>query len=144
MFRFASFDCLRGCHARWSDVNRATLIWSWFVKTTKENILEMGGRIYAGTPDEVVSQQAIFTRKGTDRIMRYAFDLAMKRERKNLTSATKSNGIIHSMPFWDERLEAISAEYPDVETSKFHIDILTARFVTNPDWFDVVVIKLVW
>ena len=100
---------------------------------------EMGGRIYAGTPDEVVSQQAIFTRKGTDRIMRYAFDLAMKRDRKNLTSATKSNGIIHSMPFWDERFEAISAEYPDVETSKFHIDILTARFVTNPDWFDVVV-----
>lgn len=100
---------------------------------------EIGGRIYRGTPDEMVSQQAIFTRKGTDRIMRYAFDLAQTRARKHLTSATKSNGIIHSMPFWDERFEAISAEYPDVETAKFHIDILTARFVTNPDWFDVVV-----
>jgi len=100
---------------------------------------EMGGRIFQGTPDEVVSQQAIFTRKGTDRIMRFAFELAQKRARKKLTSATKSNGIIHSMPFWDERFEALSKEYPDVTTDKFHIDILTARFVTNPDWFDVVV-----
>jgi len=100
---------------------------------------EMGGRIFQGTPDEVVSQQAIFTRKGTDRIMRFAFELAQKRARKKLTSATKSNGIIHSMPFWDERFEVLSKEYPDVTTDKFHIDILTARFVTNPDWFDVVV-----
>ena len=84
-------------------------------------------------------QQNIFTRLGTDRIMRYAFELAQTRERKHLTSATKSNGIIHSMPFWDERFETISAEYPDVSTDKFHIDILTAHFVRNPDWFDVVV-----
>ena len=100
---------------------------------------EIGGRLYKGTDNEMAVQQNIFTRFGTDRIMRYAFELAQTRERKHLTSATKSNGIIHSMPFWDERFETISAEYPDVSTDKFHIDILTAHFVRNPDWFDVVV-----
>ena len=100
---------------------------------------EIGGRLYKGTDNEMAVQQNIFTRLGTDRIMRYAFELAQTRERKHLTSATKSNGIIHSMPFWDERFETISAEYPDVSTDKFHIDILTAHFVRNPDWFDVVV-----
>ena len=100
---------------------------------------EVGGRLYAGTDQELAVQQAIFTRKGTDRIMRYAFDLARTRERKHVTSATKSNGIIHSMPYWDDRFEAVSVDYPDVTTDKFHIDILTAHFVRNPDWFDVVV-----
>ena len=100
---------------------------------------EIGGRLYKGTDAEMAVQQNIFTRQGCDRIMRYAFELARTRERKHLTSATKSNGIIHSMPFWDERFEAIGAEYPDVTTDKFHIDILTAHFVRNPDWFDVVV-----
>ncbi|MEK9564949.1 MAG: isocitrate/isopropylmalate family dehydrogenase, partial [Deltaproteobacteria bacterium] len=99
---------------------------------------ESGGRIYAGTEQEIVLQESIFTRHGTDRILRYAFDLAKKRAGK-LTSATKSNGIIHSMPFWDERVKAISSEYPDVEVNQFHIDILTAHFVLHPDWFDVVV-----
>ncbi len=92
----------------------------------------------AGTEQEIVLQESIFTRHGTDRILRYAFDLAKKRAGK-LTSATKSNGIIHSMPFWDERVQAISSEYPDVEVNQFHIDILTAHFVLHPDWFDVVV-----
>ncbi len=100
---------------------------------------EIGGRLYAGTEEEMVCQQAVFTRKGTDRIMRYAFELASRRPRRHVTSATKSNGIIHSMPYWDERFEVMAAEYPGVDTAKFHIDILTARFVTNPDWFDVVV-----
>ncbi len=100
---------------------------------------EIGGRLYAGTDDEVVVQQSLFTRRGCERIMRYAFELAQTRERKHLTSATKSNGIIHSMPYWDERFEAISRDYPDVTTDKFHIDILSAHFVRNPDWFDVVV-----
>ena len=100
---------------------------------------EIGGRLYAGTDDEVVVQQSIFTRRGCERIMRYAFELAQTREAKHLTSATKSNGIIHSMPYWDERFEAISKDYPDVTTDKFHIDILSAHFVRNPDWFDVVV-----
>ncbi len=99
----------------------------------------IGGRSFEGTEQEMAIQQSVFTRHGTNRIMRYAFDLARTRSRKHVTSATKSNGIIHSMPYWDERFLAISAEYPDVETDQFHIDILTAQFVRNPDWFDVVV-----
>ena len=100
---------------------------------------EIGGRLYEGTEHELAVQQAVFTRHGTHRIMRYAFDLARTRPRKHVSSATKSNGIIHSMPYWDERFAAISAEYPDVETAQFHIDIMTAHFVRHPDWFDVVV-----
>jgi tartrate dehydrogenase/decarboxylase / D-malate dehydrogenase len=100
---------------------------------------EIGGRLYEGTDQELAVQQAVFTRHGTDRIMRYAFDLAQKRARKHVSSATKSNGIIHSMPYWDERFAVISAEYPDTDTAQFHIDIMTANFVMHPDWFDVVV-----
>ena len=99
---------------------------------------EIGGRIYKGTEMETVSQESIFTRKGVDRVMHYAFEQAKKR-RKKVTSATKSNGIIHTMPFWDERFEEISKLYPDVTTDKYHIDILTANFVLHPDWYDVVV-----
>jgi tartrate dehydrogenase/decarboxylase/D-malate dehydrogenase len=100
---------------------------------------EIGGRLYRGAPEEMAVQQAIFTRKGCDRIMRYAFELAGKRPKRHLTSATKSNGIIHSMPYWDERFAAMAKEYPQVKTDQFHIDILTAHFVQHPDWFDVVV-----
>jgi tartrate dehydrogenase/decarboxylase/D-malate dehydrogenase len=100
---------------------------------------EMGGRIYNGTPQEMAIQESIFTRHGVDRIIRFAFELAGRRDRRKVTSATKSNGIIHTMPYWDERFAAVAADYPDIETDKFHIDILTARFVSNPDWFDVVV-----
>ncbi len=100
---------------------------------------QIGGRVYEGTDLEMAVQETVFTRKGVDRIMRYAFELAQNRPRKHLTSATKSNGIIHTMPFWDERFKAISQEYPDVKTAQFHIDILTAHFVQHPDWFDVVV-----
>jgi len=100
---------------------------------------EIGGRLYTGTDDELAVQQAVFTRRGCDRIMRYAFELARRRPRKHVTSATKSNGIIHSMPFWDERFAAIGREYEDVKTAQYHIDILTAHFVQHPDWFDVVV-----
>ena len=100
---------------------------------------EIGGRLYGGTDDEMVTQQTVFTRRGVDRILKYAFDLAQSRPARHLTSATKSNGIIHTMPYWDERVEAMGAGYPDVEVDKFHIDILTAHFVRNPDWFDVVV-----
>ena len=74
-----------------------------------------------------------------DRILRYAFDLARSLPKKHLTSATKSNGIMHTMPFWDERFAAIASEYPDVLADQYHIDILTAHFVLHPDWFDVVV-----
>ena len=87
----------------------------------------------------MVLQETVFTRKGVDRIFRYAFDLARKREAKHVTSATKSNGIIHTMPFWDERFAAIAEEYPDIRTDQYYIDILTAQFVLHPDWFDVVV-----
>lgn len=100
---------------------------------------EIGGRLYRDSEYEMAVQENVFTRRGTDRVMRYAFELANTRKRKHVTSATKSNGIIHTMPFWDERFEAIAAEYPNVTTDKFHIDILTAHFVLHPDWFDVVV-----
>jgi tartrate dehydrogenase/decarboxylase/D-malate dehydrogenase len=112
----------------------------WVVRENNEGeYSEIGGRLYADTDAEVVVQENVFTRRGVDRIMRYAFELARTRERKHVTSATKSNGIIHTMPYWDERFEAMAAEYPDVATSKYHIDILTANFVLHPDWFDVVV-----
>jgi tartrate dehydrogenase/decarboxylase/D-malate dehydrogenase len=100
---------------------------------------EIGGRLYQGTDEEMAVQQAVFTRKGVDRVMRYAFELAMTRPRRHVTSATKSNGIIHSMPFWDERFAAMATRYPEVKTAQYHIDILTAHFVQHPDWFDVVV-----
>jgi tartrate dehydrogenase/decarboxylase/D-malate dehydrogenase len=98
----------------------------------------VGGRVHEGTPYEMVVQEAIFTKMGVDRVMKYAFELAGKRNNK-LASATKSNGIIHSMTYWDERFVEIGKEYPKVEQSKFHIDILCAQFVQHPDWFDVVV-----
>ena len=100
---------------------------------------QIGGRLYEDTDLEMVVQETVFTRKGVDRIMQYAFELAQSRPRKHLTSATKSNGIIHTMPYWDERFRTISQQYPDVKTAQFHIDILTAHFVQHPDWFDVVV-----
>jgi len=100
---------------------------------------EIGGRLYVGTDQETVVQESIFTRKGVDRVLRYAFELAQSRAAKHLTSATKSNGIIHTMPFWDARVEAMAKAYPEVAVDKFHIDILTAHFVRHPDWFDVVV-----
>jgi tartrate dehydrogenase/decarboxylase/D-malate dehydrogenase len=97
-----------------------------------------GGRMFAGSERELVIQEAVFTRQGVDRILRYAFELAGRR-RGHLTSATKSNGIIHTMPYWDERFKAVAADYPNIKTDQFHIDILSAHFVQHPDWFDVVV-----
>ncbi len=100
---------------------------------------QIGGRLYGGTDQELVTQNMMFTRQGTDRILRYAFELARKEGRKKVTSATKSNGILHTMPYWDERFAAMAVNYPDIETDQFHIDILCAHFVQHPDWFDVVV-----
>jgi tartrate dehydrogenase/decarboxylase/D-malate dehydrogenase len=99
---------------------------------------EVGGRHYAHTEAEMAVQEAIFTRRGCDRIMQYAFELAQTRKR-HVTSATKSNGIVHTMPFWDERLSCVSQNYSDVRVDQYHIDILSAHFVRHPDWFDVVV-----
>lgn len=97
-----------------------------------------GGILYQGTPEELVIQESVFSRRATDRILRYAFELARTRRNK-VSLATKSNGIKIAMPYWDERFAAVAAEYPDVAANKFHIDILTAHFVNHPDWFDVVV-----
>lgn len=99
---------------------------------------EVGGRVNRNTELDMAIQEVIFTRRAVDRIIRYAFELARTRK-KHVTSATKSNGIVYAMPFWDERFAAISPEYPDVKADQFHIDILTAHFVAHPDWFDVVV-----
>jgi tartrate dehydrogenase/decarboxylase / D-malate dehydrogenase len=99
---------------------------------------EVGGRLYRGTPDEAAIQESVFTRRGVERVMRYAFDLARSREGR-LASATKSNGIIHSMPFWDEIFRELAAEHPEVKTSEYHIDALAALFVLDPTRFDVVV-----
>ena len=105
---------------------------------------QMGGRMYEGTPREMVIQEAVFTRQGVDRILRHAFEVASKRavekgQKGRVTSATKSNGIIHTMPYWDERFAAMAEQFPNIETDQFHIDILSAHFVQHPDWFDVVV-----
>lgn len=99
---------------------------------------EVGGRLYRGTEADLAVQESIFTRRGCDRIIGYAFDLAQKRK-GHVTSATKSNGIIHTMPFWDERFSDMARNFPNVRTDQYHIDILSAHFVLHPDWFDVVV-----
>jgi tartrate dehydrogenase/decarboxylase/D-malate dehydrogenase len=99
----------------------------------------MGGRLYQGSPQEVVIQNSVFTRFGVERVIRYAFQLARETGRKRVTSATKSNAINFTMPFWDSVFNDIAAEYPDLETDKFHIDALCARFVTDPQRFEVVV-----
>jgi tartrate dehydrogenase/decarboxylase/D-malate dehydrogenase len=98
----------------------------------------IGGRFKEGTEDEYVTQETVFTKKGVDRVMKYAFELAQNRKKK-ITSATKSNGIIHTMTYWDERFASLGNEYAEIEKLQFHIDILCAHFVQHPDWFDVVV-----
>jgi tartrate dehydrogenase/decarboxylase/D-malate dehydrogenase len=112
----------------------------WVVRENSEGeYSSVGGRMYAGTEREFVTQQAVFSRQGVDRILKYAYELAMTRPKKHLTSATKSNGISISMPYWDERVKEMAREYPQVKTDWYHIDILCAHFIMNPDRFDVVV-----
>lgn len=108
-------------------------------ENTEGEYSSIGGKMYEGTPREMVFQESVFSRTGVDRILKFAFDLAQRRPKKHLTSATKSNGISITMPYWDERVVAMSKNYPDVKWDKYHIDILTAHFVQHPDWFDVVV-----
>lgn len=108
-------------------------------ENTEGEYSAVGGISFPGTPREVVIQETVMTRFGTDRILRYAFELAKNRPKKHLTSATKSNGIAITMPWWDSRVEAMAIKYPSIRTDKYHIDILTAQFVMNPDRFDVVV-----
>ena len=112
----------------------------WVVReNTEGEYSSVGGRMFPGTDREVVLQETVMTRFGVDRVLRFAYDLAQSREAKHLTSATKSNGLAISMPWWDERVEEMGRNYPDVRSDKYHIDILTAQFVMNPDRFDVVV-----
>ncbi|MEN3275687.1 MAG: tartrate dehydrogenase/decarboxylase / D-malate dehydrogenase [Massilia sp.] len=108
-------------------------------ENTEGEYSSVGGRMFEGTERELVLQEAVFTRHGTDRILKYAFDLAQRRPKKHLTAATKSNGIAISMPYWDERVAAIGEQYGDVKWDKYHVDILAARFVLSPERFDVVV-----
>jgi tartrate dehydrogenase/decarboxylase/D-malate dehydrogenase len=112
----------------------------WVVReNTEGEYSQIGGRAFAGTDQEFVVQEAIFTRRGTDRIIRFAFELARRLGRDHVTSATKSNGIFYSMPFWDERFSAISKEFPEIRADQYHVDILAARFVMSPERFSVVV-----
>jgi tartrate dehydrogenase/decarboxylase/D-malate dehydrogenase len=108
-------------------------------ENTEGEYSSIGGRMFPGTEREVVIQETVMSRIGVDRILKFAFDLAQKRPKKHLTSATKSNGISITMPYWDERVEEMAKAFPDVRWDKYHIDILTAHFVLNPDKFDVVV-----
>ena len=108
-------------------------------ENTEGEYSAIGGRMFEGTERETVIQESIFTRKGVDRVLKYAFELAQQRPKKHLTSAPKSNGMAISMPYWDERVENMAVAYPDVRWDKYHIDILTARFVLSPERFDVVV-----
>ena len=108
-------------------------------ENTEGEYSSIGGRMFEGSEREVVIQETVMSRVGVDRVLKYAFEEALKRPRRKLTSATKSNGISITMPYWDERVEAMAKQYPQVKQDKFHIDILTAHFVQRPDFFDVVV-----
>ena len=108
-------------------------------ENTEGEYSSIGGRMFPDTEREFVVQETVMTRHGVDRVLKFAFELAKSRGKKHLTSATKSNGISITMPYWDERVEAMAKAYPDVRWDKYHIDILTANFVLHPDWFDVVV-----
>src|SRR3954467_5011279 len=112
----------------------------WVVReNTEGEYSSIGGRMFPGTEREVVIQETVMSRTGVDRVLKFAFELAASRPKRHLTSATKSNGISITMPYWDERGEAMAKNYPAVKWDKYHIDILTANFVLHPDWFDVVV-----
>ena len=112
----------------------------WIVReNTEGEYSSVGGRMYEGTPREIVIQETVMSRHGVDRVLKFAFELAASRPRRKLTSATKSNGIAITMPYWDERVEAMARAYPQVAVDRFHIDILTAHFVQRPQHFDVVV-----
>ena len=108
-------------------------------ENTEGEYSSVGGRMFKNTDREIAIQETIMSAHGVDRVQKFAFELAKQRKRKKLTNATKSNGISITMPFWDERFNAMKENYPDIETDQYHIDILVARFVLNPEWFDVVV-----
>ena len=108
-------------------------------ENTEGEYSSVGGRMYKGSDREIAIQETIMSRHGVDRVQKFAFELANNRPRKKLTNATKSNGISITMPFWDERFNHNKKKFPNIKTDQFHIDILAARFVLTPEWFDVVV-----
>jgi tartrate dehydrogenase/decarboxylase/D-malate dehydrogenase len=108
-------------------------------ENTEGEYSSVGGRMYRNTQREIAIQETIMSSFGVDRVQKYAFELAKSKSRKKVTNATKSNGISITMPFWDERFDKIKKKYPEIKTDQFHIDILAARFVLTPEWFDVVV-----
>jgi tartrate dehydrogenase/decarboxylase/D-malate dehydrogenase len=130
---------LPGVHSPLADRTPADIDFIVVRENNEGEYSQVGGRLYNGTDDEMAIQSAVFTRRGVDRVLRFAFDLASRRPARHVTSATKSNGIVHTLPFWDERVQAVAADYPGVRVDQYHIDILTAHFVQHPDWFDVVV-----
>ncbi len=112
----------------------------WIVReNTEGEYSSVGGRMFEGSEREIVLQETVMSRHGVDRVLRFAFELAQSRPKQHLTSATKSNGIAITMPYWDERVAAMARQYPGVHVDQFHIDILCAHFVQRPDCFDVVV-----
>ena len=142
---FDQYVNLRPCKlmpgARTPLANRTEADIDFYVvrENTEGEYSSSGGRMFEGTDREFVTQQSVFTRHGVDRVLKYAFELARTRPRRHVTSATKSNGITFTMPYWDERFAEMAKHYPDIGTAQFHIDILCAHFVQHPDWFDVVV-----
>ncbi|MGH8233566.1 MAG: tartrate dehydrogenase [Rhodanobacteraceae bacterium] len=130
---------LRGVHCPLVGKKPGDIDFRIVRENTEGEYSKLGGRMFEGTEQEFAVQEAVFTRRGTDRIMKYAFELARKLKRPHVTSATKSNGLYYSMPFWDERFAAMATDYPDIRTDQLHIDILAARMVLTPEHFDVVV-----
>jgi tartrate dehydrogenase/decarboxylase / D-malate dehydrogenase len=145
-FDFASYDYYAK-HERmmpedWKEkIGQHDAIFDFWVvrENTEGEYSAIGGRAFPGTEREMVVQETVFTRIGVDRVLKFAFELAQKTPKKHLTSATKSNGIAITMPYWDERVEAMAKNFPDIKWNKFHIDILSALFVLKPDTFNVVV-----
>ena len=108
-------------------------------ENTEGEYSSVGGRMFQGSEREIAIQETIMSRHGIDRVQKFAFELAKSSGRKKVTNATKSNGISITMPYWDERFNLMKKNYPNIKTDQYHIDILTARFVLTPEWFDVVV-----
>ncbi|WP_075533992.1 tartrate dehydrogenase [Candidatus Pelagibacter communis] len=108
-------------------------------ENTEGEYSSVGGKMFQGSEREIAIQETIMSRHGIDRVQKFAFELAKSRGRKKVTNATKSNGISITMPYWDERFNLMKKNYPNIKTDQYHIDILTARFVLTPEWFDVVV-----
>jgi len=130
---------MRGMTSPLRDIEAGKIDFCVVRENNEGEYSNIGGMMYEGTDQEFVVQETVFTRKGVERIMRFAFDLARKREKKKVTSVTKSNGIVFTMPYWDEIFKGIAKKYPDVKTDQYHVDALSAMFVQHPEQFDVVV-----